>query len=73
MFLLTPTVSHLLKASGVVLHFIWKHDQHAEIFPNVRQFENLTVHVRNEGQRKLGFLMHHPYGLRFILSTTNIT
>lgn len=66
-----PQVSHLLQAGGVVLHGVGKHDQHTEVFPSIRQLQNLTVQIRNEGQRKLGLLEHHLHRLRFILSTIN--
>ncbi len=46
-------LSHLLKASGFVLNLVRKDDQHTEILPDIRQLQNLTVHLRDEGQRKL--------------------
>ncbi len=54
-----PVLSHLLKASGFILNLVRKNDQHTEILPNIRQLQNLTVHLRDEGQRKLFCLMHH--------------
>lgn len=33
--------AHLLQARGVVLHFIWKKDEHAELLPFVGHLQNL--------------------------------